>query len=320
MKQAVFLFALLLMISRAVSAQTSNAIIFTENGERFTAILNGVRQNDKPETNVKITGLNAEFYKLKVIFEDPALGEKNLNLYINTGSETSYSLRKNNKGEYVLRLVSEVPVAQAPASAPSQRVVVYNSNPAAAPQGNTVTTQQTTTTTTTHGNPDNVNVNMGFNMNENGGGISIQASGMDMDEQTSVTHTTTTYSTTTTTTSSTPPVQEQPVSYVAGYTGPVGCPVPMAPNEFHEIRASISSKTFEDTRMTIAKQVINDRCIIASQVKEIMLLFTFEDNRLEFAKYAYDKTYDVGNYYKVNDAFTFESSTDELNQYINSRR
>ena len=51
-----------------------------------------------------------------------------------------------------------------------------------------------------------------------------------------------------------------------------------------------------------------------------MILFTFEDNRLQFAKFAYERTYDVGNYYKVNNAFTFENSMDELNEYIDSRK
>jgi len=45
-------------------------------------------------------------------------------------------------------------------------------------------------------------------------------------------------------------------------------------------------------------------------------LFAFEDSRLNFAKFAYAYTLDLGNFYKVNDAFTFETSVDELNRYI----
>jgi hypothetical protein len=43
----------------------------------------------------------------------------------------------------------------------------------------------------------------------------------------------------------------------------------------------------------------------------------FEDTKLQYAKFAYNKTYDIGNYYKLNDAFDFSSSIDELNAYIN---
>jgi hypothetical protein len=46
-----------------------------------------------------------------------------------------------------------------------------------------------------------------------------------------------------------------------------------------------------------------------------MLLFTFENNRLDIAKYAYGKTVDKRNYSVVNDAFTFNSK-EKLDQYI----
>ena len=49
---------------------------------------------------------------------------------------------------------------------------------------------------------------------------------------------------------------------------------------------------------------------------DIMMAFDFEASKVEFAKFAYGHTYDVNNYYKVNDAFEFESSIDELNRSI----
>jgi hypothetical protein len=286
-------------------ANASNAILFTENGEKFTAILNGVRQNDKPETNVKITGLNAEVYKLKVIFENPGSGEKNMNLYINTGTETSYCIRKNNKGEYVLRLVSEVPVAQAPMQTPSQKVIVYNSNPASSPQVETVT--RTSTTTVTNSTPENISIDR-----NDGRNISIQTAGVEETHSTTVIHTTS-YS-------SDASGNNPNEIYVAGYTGPIGCTPPLTEVEFEDIKGSISSKTFEDTRMTIAKQALADHCVITSQIKQLMQLFTFEENKLEFAKFAYDHTYDIGNYFTINDAFKFDSSIEALNNYLMTQK
>jgi hypothetical protein len=138
------------------------------------------------------------------------------------------------------------------------------------------------------------------------------------------TGTTTTTTTSTTTTSGsmgTVAVIEPPQHYVLqGYSGPVGCPWPMSPPEFNDVKNSIASKSFEDSKLTIAKQVIDANCLLCSQVKEIMLLFSFEDTRLELAKYAYGYTYDIGNYYRLNDAFTFESSIQELNDYISTFR
>jgi len=305
-----------------VKAQSSNVILFTENGEKFYAILNGVRQNTSPETNVKVTGLNANFYKLKVIFEDMKLGEKDFNLAFNPGMETTFSIKFNSKkNSYSLRPLSEVPLAQALPPAPNQTIVVYSEVPAPPPAATTVT--HTTTTTTTDGTPmpgDNVNVNIGLNMNETGGGINMNVSGGTTQ---TTTHTTTTTVTHTTTSEppAAPPVAPTPapVVYLPGYNGPYGCPVPMAPQDFSDLKQSISSKSFEDSKMTIAKQVLRNNCLFTSQVKELMGLFTFEESKLDFAKYAYDFTYDIGNYFKVNDMFTFESSIDDLNNYINSR-
>jgi hypothetical protein len=47
-----------------------------------------------------------------------------------------------------------------------------------------------------------------------------------------------------------------------------------------------------------------------------MQLFSFEDSRLDFAKFAYKNCINKGNYFEVNQAFSFESSVDNLNQFI----
>lgn len=106
------------------------------------------------------------------------------------------------------------------------------------------------------------------------------------------------------------------VNYVPGYNGPIGCPVPMNPSEFESAKNSIASKTFENTKLDVAKQIMGSNCLTADQVKQVMRVFEFETTRLEFAKFAYKHTYDKGNYYKVNDAFEFESSISDLQEYI----
>lgn len=306
----ILLFCLSFLTVSASFSQNGNVVLFTENGERFHLILNGARQNDQPETQVKVTGLNAEWYKSKIIFDDPALGTMDKNLSVPFGHETAYSIKLNKKGEYVYRLVSSTPLAQLPPPAPNQTVVVYNPNPAPVAQ---VTVTETTTTTVGTGTEQvNVGVNMpGINMNVNindgMGGTVSQSS------------TTTTYSTTTSTTAQPAPQPVQPVYVMPGYNGPVGCPMPMSPTDFQSAKASIEKQSFSDTQLQIAKQIVNSNCLTSAQVKEIMMIFDFEDTRLDLAKYCYGYTFDLGNYYKVNDAFTFSTSVDELNSYINQR-
>lgn len=335
MKQLVLLVGSVFCLATATMAQTSNAILFTENGEKFQVILNGILQNNAPETNVKITGLNAPNYKARIIFSDTKLGYLDFNMiFPEPGEEVTWNIKRNNKGEFVTRWVSNVPIAQAPPPAPAQTVIVYTTTPAVPVPvtGTTTTTVQHSQTTTTTGtgmpmDDENVNINMGINMGAEGGNISINASGMKMGmdvQETSVstttTTTTTTHSTTSTGTVVAPaPVTAQvpaPVVYVSGYNGAIGCPVPMNPTDFSSFKETVSSKDFEQTKLTIAKQVLQNNCLTSAQVREVMGLFDFEATRLDFAKYAYSRTYDIGNYYKVNDAFEFESSVDDLNKYI----
>jgi len=314
--KAKLLVALLLTVA-AVKAQTSNVILFTEYGERFQVVVNGILQNANPEPNVKIIGLIAPSYKARIIFQDKTLGYLDFDLYLSQqGTESTYTIKKNKGGSYVVRFVSAVAADQAPPTPPSQAVVVYSTIPQ--PAESTTTIQQTTTTTTDGGGPNNYNMNI--NMDPNGGSINMNVPSGDgtMGTTSSTTTTTTTRSTTIVTNDPPPPLPAPApqVVYVRGYNGVIGCPVPMSREDFESFRNTVSSKSFEDSKLTIAKQVLNNNCLTSSQVKETMGLFSFETTRLDFAKYAYSHTYDINNYYKVNDAFEFESSISELNNYI----
>ncbi|MEN9522044.1 MAG: hypothetical protein RL065_421 [Bacteroidota bacterium] len=342
MKKITLFIIALISLSVTAFAQKGNLILFTEEGERFTVVMNGVQQNASPETNVVIRKMPQGLYITKIIFEDKSLGIVNDKINIVPGHERTFNIRKKKetylekrvKNEasiikdgkrnetpaperYVIRLVSDndIPMNYPPPAA-NERVIIFGqaaptSTTTVIDNGNTVH-QTTTTTTTTNGDPDNVNINM--NIGGVGAGINVNASGMGG-------ATTTTHQTTTVTHTSTggnyPPPTETRVVYVDGYNGPIGCPRPMNQEEFQSAKQSISSKTFEDSKLKIAKQIVGANCITATQVRSIMKLFTFEASKLDFAKFAYPYTYDQKNYYKVNDAFEFESSIDDLNGAIN---
>ncbi len=310
MKKTIFLLFLVFFFTKNFSQ--NNLVIYTEQGEGFTVILNGIRQNSLPETNVKITGLIQPSYKLKIIFSDKALSDVDQTVYLMEGGnpvqgvEFSYSVVKKDE-KYKVKLKSYAAINQLPPPPPEQAIIVYSTTPAPL-----ITT--TTTTTTTTGYNGNADDNVSLGVNVNGIGLNMNVNINDgMDINNSTTYTETTHTTTSTAINST---GTMPVTYVVpGYNGHLGCSHPMPQSEFTQAKQSISSKSFEDSKLTIAKQVISANCLASSQIKEIMLLFSFEDTRLDLAKYAYSYTYDIGNYYKLNDAFTFESSIDELNSY-----
>ncbi|MCX7697683.1 MAG: DUF4476 domain-containing protein [Bacteroidales bacterium] len=114
-----------------------------------------------------------------------------------------------------------------------------------------------------------------------------------------------------------PPSGNQPVTPPTTNTPvyPPAC-MPMDIASFEAAKASISRTSFDDTRLSIAKQIASSNCLTAAQIRDIMRLFSFESTRLDFAKFAYPYCYDKGNYFMVNDAFSFSSSIDELNKFI----
>ncbi len=65
-------------------AQTSSFTIFNNNGQQFFVIMNGIRQNSIPQTNVKISGMNLGAYEVKLIFADGKTGDINKKFYLDT--------------------------------------------------------------------------------------------------------------------------------------------------------------------------------------------------------------------------------------------
>ena len=324
-------------------------------------ILNGLRQNEKPETNVKITGLNASTYKVKVIFENTALGSFDQTAYLMDGGnevsnkEFSYSIELKKKGDWKLKPSSIADIPQTPVNTPDQVVYVFNPSGNATP-AQTSSTTISTTTTTTSGQTETVNVGMnttvtetpqtgttttnvnmndgtagtttqqtttttttgdGASVNMNAGGVGINVTIVDnMGGATSTTTTTTTTSSSSTTTSGT----TQPAQPVQPVNTATQCYYPMSATDFANAKSSVEKQSFEDGKLKVAKQIMSTNCMSVAQVKEIMAMFSYEDTKLEWAKFAYGKTTDPNNYYQLNDGFTYSSSVDALNEYIETQK
>lgn len=78
----------------------------------------------------------------------------------------------------------------------------------------------------------------------------------------------------------------------------------------------IAKETFDSKRLDLAKQIVRDNWMSAKQIASICELFTFDSNRLEFAKYAYRSCVNKGMYFILDETFTYRSSRDELHEFI----
>lgn len=97
---------------------------------------------------------------------------------------------------------------------------------------------------------------------------------------------------------------------------PVHMEMGMNPRDFDEAMALLSKETFDDTRLATAKQIIANNPMTVNQIAQICRLFTYESNKLEWAKFAYPYCVDKNKYYMLNEVFTYDSSKQELNEYI----
>ena len=86
--------------------------------------------------------------------------------------------------------------------------------------------------------------------------------------------------------------------------------------EFDERLAAIKRTSFDDKRLAKAKQVFNDEILSTNQVIEVVKVFSFDDSKLDFAKWAYKNTIDPKNYYKVEDHFSFSNSKYALGEFV----
>ena len=94
---------------------------------------------------------------------------------------------------------------------------------------------------------------------------------------------------------------------------------PMNDHEFNQAKETLRREWLESSRLNSARQLLTRNFYTTRQVREILQLFNFENNKLELAKHAYGRTTDKRNYHLVNDLFS-NSSRDELARYIRDYR
>jgi hypothetical protein len=107
-----------------------------------------------------------------------------------------------------------------------------------------------------------------------------------------------------------------------GTTSPATSTLPpceMTSSQFDNARKAIESKGFRDEMMTTAKLATKDRCLTVDQVRSIANLFMDDDQRLEFAKYAYDRCADKREYYLLEDVFKFMSTREQFTKFLQTK-
>jgi hypothetical protein len=311
----VFLFLLLsLAIQLEVFSQViNNLVVFSNDGEKFTLILNGEKQNQYPDSRVRVTDLTLKVYKVTLIFENKNLKTHNTDLtFFSTNEECIFTL--NNHGhKHTMDYVTATPINQQFAK---QNTTTTNSNTnttgtntntntntSTNTNTNTNTSSSTNTNSTSGGNQDvAIKTGLGtFGVGTNGIKIGGKGVNLNLDEKNK-------------TASSSVNILGNNIAMNKSLK--TGCKSPMSGLDFDESKKGVVSQTTDSTRMIAAVKIINANCMLTAQVKEIMELFKTDLTKLHFAKKAYSHTSDLSNYGQLDDTFTSEEGKKDLHNFI----
>lgn len=116
MKRFFSLLLLTFVLTSTINAQISHDLeIYSENGLKFTLILNGRTMNQEPVSNIQILNTDKDYVHAKIVFEDqtiPVIEKKFLQL-ADPGQGTNkppvsvvYKIVENKKGQQNLKFAS----------------------------------------------------------------------------------------------------------------------------------------------------------------------------------------------------------------------
>jgi hypothetical protein len=295
------------------AAQTSNLVIFSEAGETFTLYVNGVRKNATPDSNAKAIGMTEDGCKVRVDFLDSSIPDLNKFISLSTGEETTFGIVKNKKGVYVLRHTSTVAIPDESTTPHETKVIVVQGDSEPVSQTTTVSTTTSEKMASSAEGSDLNGVSMNVNAGDANVNFSVSVNGASANVNGSATQSTnTSYTTTTTTTSTSTPAT------VNTKTANTSCA--LSETDFRNGIDAVRSKSFAETKMSTAKQALKNKCVTTEQVKGFASEFTFENDKLDFLKYAYEFTSDKNNFYLLSSVFEHESTMEDLNEYIDSKK
>ncbi|MEY4804234.1 MAG: hypothetical protein RL331_753 [Bacteroidota bacterium] len=358
---------LLLLLSSALLAQ-SNLSIFNNNGQSFYVVLNGIRQNSKPETNVQVGQIKNGSYAVKVIFADGKTPDIDKNFMIDAPYDiTARIIFKKGIGKLQLMgqepthgVIQEAVVYRPSDAAVYSDAVVVNISPVqnttivqSTPVQNTTAIQttgtnnttginmnvniqetpntftqtlntNTTTTTTTTGTIPDENVNLNMNLSVGGVNVNLNANASGTGLGTGATITETSSSSNSTTTTQVVQTQQnqqntqqqQVISQVqqAPLSNRVNCTKTM--NRLEAFKAELQDQSFEEDRLEALQLELKSTCLTSAQAEQLIDLFTFDENRLEVAKYLSDRLTDRDNAGALAKKLTFDSNKMEYRRYI----
>lgn len=224
---------------------TPGFVIFSEAGEKFWLIINGTKQNEKPLAKVWKNNIVEAGVKIRIMFQDAKIPTIDQNIMINnlmSGEKfnSSYTIKKKPKGNYVIRMVGATPIKS---STITPKIDDFN-------------VQNTDTPTI-----------------------------KSKEEQ--------------------KPLERK-------------CETAINSTDFIAVNAQLKAEAFSETKFAIFKQIFASECLTIIQIRELTKQFSFDQDKIDLVKMAYNSCVEKQRYYLLNDVFSFSSSKQEFATFLES--
>jgi len=102
--------------------------------------------------------------------------------------------------------------------------------------------------------------------------------------------------------------------------GSVGYNRTMSPQDVEELVAAMHRQSFDKDRLPMARLALSETAIRSEDLVRLMKELSFEDSRMELAKYGAARVADRQNLYRLNDGFTFSASAREFQEYLGQQQ
>ncbi|MCU0430897.1 MAG: DUF4476 domain-containing protein [Cytophagaceae bacterium] len=297
----------LLIFPFAWSQVVNNLIVFSNEGEKFTLILNGEKQNPFPVSKVRVVDLNLVQYKVTINFENPELKQLNTTLtFYGTNNECHFSLNRKGRKHSMDYLTStkikpevEEPTQPEPAPVPeSTRSTSSDNSTSSAPAPDTRTS-----------NPDNGNISIqtqNGNIGVSDQGVQVSGRGVNVkvDPQNKSTSTS---------------VHVLGKDITINKAIKTGCKNVMSGLEFNEGLKTVQQAQGDTAKLEAANKLVQSNCLQTGQVRQLMQATSHDITKLKLARNAYDRTSDLNNFGKLEDVFKTEEGKRDFRSFLKSK-
>lgn len=89
--------------------------------------------------------------------------------------------------------------------------------------------------------------------------------------------------------------------------------------DLSDLKNSVDGQSFSVDKMNMLKNALRYESYTTAQVLAMMDWLSFESDKFEFVQWAYNNVVDLHNYWKVESGFTFSSTKNDFNNFLNGK-